>query len=87
MPCARGALGGSNQWSGASFLRELAERLKELDVMSKETSRQLRVSMLPAVDGRTFTEPVLDHALASLERLDEIAGAMMGRLDELLTAA
>ena len=66
------------------FLRELAERLKELDAITKETSRQLRVTLRPAVDGRTSTDPVLDHALASLERLDEIAGAMMRRLDALL---
>src|SRR5437879_4831165 len=43
------------------FLRELAKRLKELDAVTKETGRQLRVTLRPAVGGRTSTEPVLDH--------------------------
>ncbi len=34
-------------------------------------------------EGRAAAEPLLDHALASLEHLNEIAGAMMGGLDEL----
>jgi AcrR family transcriptional regulator len=68
------------------FLRELASRLKELDEVTQEINRQLRIALRPVSDGSS-TEPVIDQALASLEHLNEIAESMMRRLDELLTAA
>jgi hypothetical protein len=68
------------------FLRDLAQRLRELEKATKATNRQLMVTLRPVVEDDAPTEPVLDHALASLEHLNEIAEAMMRRLDELLTA-
>jgi len=68
------------------FLRELAGRLQELDEVTQEISRQLRVALCPVAQGGS-TEPVVDQALASLEHLNETAESMLRRLDELLTAA
>ena len=65
-------------------LRDLARRLQELETITKETNRQLRATLrLPTAKDAVSTEPALDHALASLERLDEIAESIMRRLDEL----
>jgi hypothetical protein len=68
------------------FLRELAGRLRELDEVTQEIDRQLRIALRPVGEGSS-TEPVIDQALASLEHLNEMAESMMRRLDELLTAA
>ena len=68
------------------FLRELGARLRELDEVTQEANRQLRVALRPVAEGAS-TEPIIDQALASLEHLNEIAESMMRRLDELLTAA
>ena len=68
------------------FLCELGERLRELDEVTQETSRELRVALRPIAEG-VSTEPVINGALASLEHLNEIVDSMMRRLDELLSAA
>ena len=85
MPCALAA-----RWQAAItgltplVLRDLARRLQELETVTKETNRQLRATLrLPTAKDAVSTEPALDHALASLERLDEIAESIMRRLDEL----
>ena len=70
----------------APFLRELTASLRELDEVTQEVNRQLRLALRPVAEGGS-TEPVVDQALASLEHLNEIAQGMMRRLDELLTAA
>jgi hypothetical protein len=56
--------------------------LKELEAVTNETNRQLRVALLPAAKHGVPAEPVLERALASLEKLNEMAEAMMRRLDE-----
>ena len=48
--------------------------------------RPLRTALAAAAERRAAAEPLLDHPLASLEHLNEIAGAMMGRLDRLQKA-
>jgi len=48
------------------FLRELAGRLWELDKVTLETNRQLRIALRPVAEGGS-TEPVIDQALASLD--------------------
>ena len=69
------------------LLHELAGRLQELEAATKETNRQLRATLRPSsAKGAASTEPALDHALASLEHLEEIAGSIMQRLDKLLGA-
>jgi hypothetical protein len=70
----------------APFLRELGERIRELDEITQETNRQLRIGLRSVAEG-TSREPVVDRALASLEHLNEFAESMMQRLDELLRAA
>lgn len=42
--------------------------------------------LLPNTEGGAPAESVLDHALASLEHLNEIAEVMMRQLDELVGA-
>jgi hypothetical protein len=68
------------------FLRELVGRLQELEAVTNEINRQLEAALCPVAESRAPAEPVLDRALASLGHLNEIAEAMMRRLDELLTA-
>jgi len=68
------------------FLRELQGRLQELDEVTQETNRQLRMALRLIVQGGS-TELLIEQALASLEHLNEVAESMTGRLDELLTAA
>jgi hypothetical protein len=46
----------------------------------------LRTALAAAAECHQSAEPLLDRALASLEHLNEVAEAMMLRLDELLTA-
>jgi hypothetical protein len=65
-------------------LREVASR-QELDAATKAAERQLKITLRPVAERGTSTEPVLDQALASLEHLNEIAEAMLRRVDELLT--
>jgi hypothetical protein len=69
------------------FLRELVSRLEELETVTNETNRQLEAAFRTTVDEGTPSEAPLDRALASLENLNEIATAIMRRLDELVTAA
>jgi hypothetical protein len=69
------------------FLRDLVGRLKEFEAVTKETNHQLEAALRPVAEGGAPAEPLLDRALASLENLNEMAEAMMRRLDELLTAA
>jgi len=73
-------------WLAPPFLRELASRVQELDEVTQEINRQLRVALRPVAQGGS-TEPAVDQALASLEHLNKIAESMMRRLDELLTTA
>jgi hypothetical protein len=58
-------------------------RLQVLATVTNETSRQLGAALQPAAEGGAPAEQLLDRALASLERLEEIAGAMMRRMDQL----
>ena len=51
-----------------------------------ETKCELRAALLPNTEGGAPAESVLDHALASLEHLNEIAEVMMRQLDELVGA-
>jgi hypothetical protein len=73
-------------WLAPPVLRELASRVQELDEVTQEINRQLRVALRPVAQGGS-TEPVVDQALASLEHVNKIAESMMRRLDELLTTA
>jgi len=70
----------------APFLREVVGQLRELDSVTQEIDRQLRVALRPVAKGES-TEPVIGRALAALEYLNEIAESMIRRLDELPTGA
>jgi hypothetical protein len=67
----------------APLLRDLAVRLQVLETVTNEISRQLGAALQPAAEGGAPAEQQLDRALASLERLEKIAGAMMRRMDQL----
>jgi hypothetical protein len=85
-------LGDGHLRLDAAVLRELAKRLQILETVIletviNETNRQLNAAQIAAFEDQESGEHLLDRALASLERLNEIAEAMMRCLDELLTAA
>jgi hypothetical protein len=61
--------------------------LRAFDILTEQVSAELRAALSPTEDGHASGAPLLDRALASLEDLNEVAEAMMRRLDELLTAA
>jgi hypothetical protein len=69
-----------------AVLRELARRLQTFEALSDETNHQLKAARLAAAERHGSAEPLLDCALASLEHLDEVAKAMMRRIDALLGA-
>jgi hypothetical protein len=66
------------------ILRELAGRLQELEDVTNHTNRELKAAGLATAEGRVSAEHLLDRALASMERLTEIAEAMTRRLEKLL---
>jgi hypothetical protein len=67
-------------------LRELAGRLREFEAATDETNRQLNVAGVEALEDQEQAAQLLGRALASLERLDEFAQAIMKHLDELSPA-
>ena len=67
-----------------SVLRELAGRLQELEDVTIETNRELKVAGVATAEGSESAEHLLTRALASMEHLNEVAEAMTRRLDELL---
>jgi hypothetical protein len=67
-------------------LRELAGRLQEFEAATDETNRQLRDAQAAAFEDEEQIEQLLSRALASLERLNEIAEAITKRLNEVSSA-
>jgi len=65
------------------ILRELAGRLQEFEAVTDETNRQLKAAQAAAFEDQESAETLLDRALASLERLNEVAEAITRHLDEL----
>jgi hypothetical protein len=57
--------------------------LQALESAADETNRKLRVAQAAAFEDQESAEVLLDHAIASIEHLSEIALAMMKRLDQL----
>lgn len=68
------------------ILRELAGRLQEFERVTDETNRQLKAAQAEASRDTQQAEHLLARALASLERLSEVAEAITKHLDELLKA-
>jgi hypothetical protein len=66
-----------------AILRELARDLQELEAATNETNRELSAIQIAVFEDEESAEAVLDHAFASLEHLEELAEAMMRRMDEL----
>jgi hypothetical protein len=67
-------------------LRELAGRLREFESVTDETNRQLKAAGVEAFEDGEQAEQLLGRALASLERLNEIAQAITKHLDEVSPA-
>lgn len=65
------------------ILRELAGRLLKFEALTDETNRQLKAARAEAFDDQESAELLLDRALASLERLNEVAQAITRHLDQL----
>jgi isopentenyl diphosphate isomerase/L-lactate dehydrogenase-like FMN-dependent dehydrogenase len=65
------------------ILRELAGRLQAFERLTNQVSAELRTALTAAAENHASAEELLDRALASLEHLNEVAEAMMQRLDEL----
>jgi hypothetical protein len=65
-------------------LQEIARCLQTLMAVSNETNRRLGAGRVAVSRGEASTEQLLDHALASVEHLSEVAEAIMRRLDDLL---
>ena len=66
----------------ASMSRELTGCMQALVAITNEANRELGDAHCAASEGHMSAEPLLDHAIASLEHLNEIAEAMARRLDE-----
>jgi hypothetical protein len=66
------------------ILRELTEGMQALIIVTNEANRDLADARAAAAESQTSSEPLMDRALASLERLNEAAEGMMERLDELV---
>jgi hypothetical protein len=64
-------------------IRELWRRLEELDEITKAANQQIRESLQPALQAGASTEPALDQALASFERVQELADSIIQHLAEL----
>jgi len=68
-----------------SLLRELAGRLQELEGISNRANRKLNAAYgLATTKGREAAESLLDRALATMERLREVAEDLNRRVDQLL---
>jgi hypothetical protein len=65
------------------LLRELVGRLQRFETLTNQVSGELRGALAAAAERRATAEPLLDRALASLERLNEVAQEITRRLDEL----
>jgi hypothetical protein len=65
-------------------LREVAERLQTLRVITNETNRELTAARAAVTKDQASAELLLDRALSSIEHLNEIAQAMTRQLDDLL---
>jgi hypothetical protein len=57
----------------SSILRELTVRMQALVAITNEANRELGDAHCAASEGHTSAEPLLDHAIASPEHLNEIA--------------
>jgi hypothetical protein len=66
-----------------SILQELAVRLRELETVTNQTNLELEAAQVAAIEDHVPAEHLLDRALASMERLSEVAEAMMRWLDVL----
>jgi hypothetical protein len=58
--------------------------LSAIETATIRTNLELKAARLEAVEGRESAGRLLERALASVERLNEVATAITGRLDELL---
>lgn len=65
-------------------LRDLAGRLQAFETLTNQVNKDLTGALAAAAERRAPAEPLLDRARASLEHLNEVAQAMMRRMDELL---
>jgi hypothetical protein len=66
-----------------SVLHDLAGQLDELEAITNQTNQELRAAFAIAGAGES-AEQLLNRALASMEKLTEVAEAMTRRFDELL---
>jgi hypothetical protein len=71
-------------WLPEPVLRERADQLSAIETATIRTNLELKAARLEAVEGRESAGRLLERALASVERLNEVATAITGRLDELL---
>ena len=67
-----------------SLLRELTGRLQDFERITNLVNRELKAAYGSAAAKGESAESVLDRALASLERLTEVADDLNRRVDELL---
>jgi len=67
----------------ADKLCELRERLDQLDEVTNAANRQIRASLRPVLEKDASVETSLDQALASLERVQEMAATMIRHLDQI----
>ena len=67
-----------------SVLQDLSAEIKNLEAVTKWTNQQLHAALGA---GGEPPEDLLDRALASIERLNEVAHMMMRLLGELLKSA
>jgi hypothetical protein len=68
-----------------SLLRELTGRLQNFERITNLVNRELKAAYGSAAAKGESAESVLDRALASLERLTEVADDLNRRVDELLS--
>jgi hypothetical protein len=64
--------------------REVVLRLLTLRAVTSEINRELAAARVAVTKGQAPDELLLDHALASIEHLSEIAQTMMRLMDELM---
>jgi hypothetical protein len=57
--------------------------LRELETVTNQTNLELEAAPVAAIEDHVPVEHLLDRALASMERLSEVAEAMMRWLDVL----
>ncbi len=68
-------------------LQDLAVEIQHLGLVTNATNQQLSAAHAGPVAGGVPVEDILDHALASMEHLNEAADTMMRLLGELLKPA